>query len=145
MYHGCMFHWFSKMQKSVTLSSAEAEYFGAMIATRDGIFVHDVLMDLGLDVVGPFRLFSDSKSAVTMSFNPVSFKNTKHILRAANFLRDLVARDIVVLVHVPGRIMIADLFTKAVSRVIFIELMRLIREYPVSGVVVASTPAPADP
>ena len=29
-YHGCLFHWFSKMQKSVSLSSAEAEYFGAM-------------------------------------------------------------------------------------------------------------------
>ncbi len=26
------FHWFSKMQKSVSLSSAEAEYFGAMMA-----------------------------------------------------------------------------------------------------------------
>ena len=38
-YHGCLFHWFSKMQRSVTLSSAEAEFFGAMLAARDVIFV----------------------------------------------------------------------------------------------------------
>ena len=31
-YHGCLFHWFSKTQKSVSLSSAEAEFFGAMLA-----------------------------------------------------------------------------------------------------------------
>jgi hypothetical protein len=29
------------MQKSVSLSSAEAEYFGAMMAARDLIFVRD--------------------------------------------------------------------------------------------------------
>ena len=143
MYHGCMFHWFSKMQKSVTLSSAEAEYFGAMLATRDGMFVRDVLLDLNLEVEGAFRLYTDSASAVTLSFDPVAFKNTKHILRAANFLRDLVAREVVYLQHVPGRTMIADLFTKAVSRVIFVELMRLIREFPTSGVVVISGPPDA--
>ena len=37
-YHGCLFHWFSKMQKSVSLSSAEAEYFGAMMAARETSF-----------------------------------------------------------------------------------------------------------
>jgi hypothetical protein len=41
-----LFHWFSKMQKSVSLSSAEAEYFGAMMAARDLIFVRDLLIEL---------------------------------------------------------------------------------------------------
>jgi len=45
-YHRCLFHWFSKMQKSVSLSSAEAEYFGAMMAARDLIFVRDLLIEL---------------------------------------------------------------------------------------------------
>ena len=37
-----------------------------------------------------------------MSLDPVAFKKTKHILRAAEFLRDLVARDVVRLQHLPG-------------------------------------------
>ena len=43
-YHGCLFHWFSKVQRSVSLSSAEAEYFGAMMAARDVVFVRELLM-----------------------------------------------------------------------------------------------------
>ena len=53
MYHGCLFHWFSKMQKSVSLSSAEAEYFGAMMAARDLIFARDLLVELAIPLGGP--------------------------------------------------------------------------------------------
>jgi hypothetical protein len=61
-YHGCLFHWFSKMQKSVSLSSAEAEYFGAMMAARDVIFVRDLLIELAIPLEGPSVMWSDSKS-----------------------------------------------------------------------------------
>ncbi len=50
---------------------------------------------------------------------------TKHILRAAEFLRDLVARLVVEVRHLPGRVMVADLLTKAVARVVYHELLRL--------------------
>ena len=40
-FHGCLFHWFSKMQHSVSLSSAEAEFFGAMLAAKDLLFLRD--------------------------------------------------------------------------------------------------------
>ena len=115
-----------------------------MLASRDGIFTRDVLLDLSLDVAGPFVLHTDSKSAVDLSFDPVAFKNTKHILRAAFFLRDIIARDVLALRHLPGRVMIADLFTKAVSRVIYVELMRLIVAYPLTGAVCVVTPPAAD-
>ena len=51
-----------------------------------------------------------------MAFDPVAFKKTKHILRAAEFLRDLVSRGVISVEHLPGVVMIADLLTKAVSR-----------------------------
>ena len=100
MYHGCLFHWASKMQRSVTLSSAEAEYFGAMIASRDVVFVREILYDLGITQQGPSVIYSDSKSAVDMAFDPIAFKKTKHILRAAEFLRDLVLKEVIMLTHV---------------------------------------------
>ena len=70
-----------------------------------------------------------------MAFDPISFKKTKHILRAAEFLRDLVAREVVLLKHVPGSTMVADLLTKAVSRVVFIALLKLLDEYASTGTV----------
>ena len=45
-FYGCLFHWFSKMQRSVTLSSAEAEFFGAMLAAKEVIFIRELLIDL---------------------------------------------------------------------------------------------------
>ena len=132
-YHGCLFHWFSKMQKSVSLSSAEAEYFGAMMAARDLIFARDLLVELAIPLKSPSVIWSDSKSAVDMSHDPVAFKMTKHILRAAEFLRDLVARLVIEVRHLPGRVMIADLLTKAVARVLYHELLRLFDAYAASG------------
>ena len=79
-------------------------------------------------------IWSDSKSAVNMAFDPVAFKNTKHILRDAEFLRDLVAREVLVLKHLPGKIMLADLLTKAVARVTYVTLMRLYDAYAEDGI-----------
>lgn len=128
-----LIHWFSKMQKSVALSSAEAEFFGATLAARDAIFVLELLIDLGVNAKGPINIFSDSKSAVGMAFDPVAFKKTKHILRAAEFLRDLVKREVITLSHVPGTVMLADLLTKAVARAVFVQLMCLLRMYADQG------------
>ena len=130
---GCLFHWFSKMQKSVSLSSAEAEYFGAMMAARELLFTRDLLFDLGVKFNAPTVIYSDSKSAVEMAFDPIAFKQTKHIMRAAEFLRDLVAREVLTLRHVKGTVMIADLLTKAVARAIFHSLMRLLDAYSSTG------------
>ena len=65
--------------------------------------IRDILIDLGITLDGPSVIFSDSKSAVDMSVDPVAFKKTKHILRAAEFLRDLVAREVIALKHLPGK------------------------------------------
>ena len=128
------------------ISSAEAEYFGAMLAARDVVFIRDLLLDLNVAVECVSIIFSDSKSAVDLAFDPVAFKKTKHILRAAEFLRDLVAREVVTLQHIKGSTMLADLLTKAVSRPIYLELMQQLDNYaspPRSHVparVVASSP-----
>ena len=106
-YHGCLFHWFSKAQKSVSLSSAEAEYFGGMLTARDLLWLRDLLLDLGIVLGTPPLMQSDSQSAINMSMDPIAFKNTKHILRAAEFLRDLVHREAVSMRHLPGRVMSA--------------------------------------
>jgi hypothetical protein len=125
-FHGCPFFWFSKMQRSVSLSSAEAEYFGCMLAAREVLFSSDLLPEFGVDLDGPSLIYCDSKSAVGMAYDPVSFKKTKHIMRAAAFLRDLVVRRRIAVEHLPGLRMIANLMTKAPSRSVFVTLLSLL-------------------
>ena len=52
----------------------------------------------------------------------------------SEFLRDLVAREVIILRHVPGSTMLADLLTKATSRQIFVALIKLLDAFPVNGV-----------
>ena len=140
MFMGCPFHWFSKMQHSISLSSAEAEFFGAMLALKEVIFFRELLVVLKLLSKGATMIHTDSSSAVALSLDHVLFKQSKHILRAAEFLRDSVARRVASLRHLPGRFMIADILTKSLARSTFTKIIQRIREYPVAGVAVAEEP-----
>ena len=118
-FAGCPIAWFSRTQSSVSLSSAEAEYYGAMTAARDALHYRDVARDFGHLQCAPTAMRSDSKSAIDMSLDPIAFKKTKHIMRAAFFLRDLVARRFIEMVKVSGDVNIADLLTKPVQLPVF--------------------------
>ena len=60
-----------------------------------------------------------------MALDPVAFRKTKHILREANFLSDLVARRVFRPEHIAGTEMVADLATKP-PRAVFQHLMTLL-------------------
>ena len=109
---GCCVHWFAKTQRSVSLSSTEAEWFAAMVAAREGLFFRDLLVELGVPLLGPTVMRSDNKSVKDLSLDAVAFKKTKHILRAANFLRDLCDRLFFEIVWIEGASNPADIFTK---------------------------------
>tara|TARA_B100000674_G_scaffold231164_1_gene190210 strand:+ start:563 stop:6883 length:6321 start_codon:yes stop_codon:yes gene_type:complete len=114
-FMGCAVHWLSKVQRSVSLSSTEAEWFAAMVAAREGLYFRDLLVELGIKVCGPTALRSDNKSVKELSVDSVAFKKTKHILRAAYFLRDLCDRLHYKVVWIAGTQNPADLFTKVHS------------------------------
>ena len=122
-FMGTLVHWFSKTQRSVSMSSTEAEYFAACVATREILFFRDLLADLGYMQTSPTPLRSDNKGVSDLSFDPVAFKKTKHILRAAEFLRDAVTRRKVLVSWLSSVDNIADLFTKPVALAVFRHLM----------------------
>ena len=116
---GCPFAWYSRLQRSVSHSSAEAEFIGASMAAREGMFHRDVLVDVDELPCGPTVLYMDSKSAIDLTFDAVAFKKTKHVLRDANFLRDVVARLYFKPEHVVSESMLADVLTKPLPRAQF--------------------------
>ena len=112
----------SRLQRSVCKSTAEAEYISASEAAREGIFHRETALDMGSPPLGPTQMLLDSKSAIDMCFDAVAFKKTKHILRDAYFLRDVVARGIFKPEHVPSEDELADVMSKAVARPVFMKL-----------------------
>ena len=89
------------------------------------------LEDAGLPLKGPTPLLLDSKSAIDLAYDPVAFKKTKHIMRAAAELRDRVAREIFTPTYVEAAAQIADVLTKGLGPTAHkIQLVRLLNEEP---------------
>ena len=84
------------------------------MAAREGIFLRDTAVDLNALPTGPTPMLLDSKSAIDMAF-----KKTKHILRDAFYLRDLVARMVSHPTFVPSADQLADICTKPLPRHVF--------------------------
>ena len=124
-------HWYSRIQRSVSMSSTEAEYFAMCAAAKEVLFFRDLLLDLGFDLLGPTSMATDNKSVVDLAFDAVVFKKTKHILRAAEFVRDLTMRRVHQLHWIPGHNNPADLLTKPFALVVtFRKLVALLRDLP---------------
>ena len=111
-YLACPVVWWSRRQRSIAASTTEAEYFSAALASREGVFVRDLLDDLGFSVTRPTPLYIDSKSAIELASDPVAFKRTKHILRHAYELRDRVMRRVFTPEFVDTANQLADILTK---------------------------------
>ena len=124
-FRNCLVHWFARTQKSISMSSTEAEYFATSVMVKELIFFRDLLSDFGFAPQEPTVIFTDNKGVVDLSYDPVAFKKTKHILRAAEFVRDRVTRCYVLLRWISGDRNIADLCTKSVSLPVFRLLMKL--------------------
>ena len=113
--------WFSRTQKSVTLSTTEAEYVAMGDGVKEALFVHGVLEFLspGKKLRG-IRVLEDNEGAITLAENPISLSNSKHIDVRHHFLRELVENEKITVEHVSSEDQHADILTKALPSVAFI-------------------------
>ena len=111
-----IFSWQSKKQKTVALSTAEAEYVSASLATSQAIWLRSIMEDFGEKQGEPTPILCDNKSAIAMAKNPVFHNRTKHIARKHHFIRDAVEDNQIDVVYCKTEEQIADIFTKALPR-----------------------------
>nr|GFA12580.1 hypothetical protein [Tanacetum cinerariifolium] len=70
--------WSSKKQNYVSISTAEYEYVPVSGCCAQVLWMRTQLMDYGF-FYDKVRIYCDSKSAISISFNPVQHTRTKHI------------------------------------------------------------------
>jgi hypothetical protein len=107
--------WKSKSQKSVTLSSSEAEYFALSEAAKDVKFIVMVLQSLGIKVKTPIIIKVDNIGAIFMAENVSTTSRTKHIDTRYHFVREFVVDSFIKIVSVKTTENKSDMFTKNVS------------------------------
>ncbi len=82
--------WKSTKQKSVSLSTAEAEWYAASEAGKEIIYLRSILFDFGFEQDDPTKLCEDSRAVIAMTDNPVNRKCSRHIDTRKHFIGELV-------------------------------------------------------
>ncbi|GBP42186.1 Retrovirus-related Pol polyprotein from transposon TNT 1-94 [Eumeta japonica] len=122
---GSAVSWESRKQRTVALSSCEAEYMALSEACREAIH----LRRLEIEIVGfcnKVILFNDSQSALKLANGHQSYKRSKHIDVRYNFIKEVIDNEIVETKYVGTSEMPADLLTKGLPRAKHFKFMEIL-------------------
>nr|GEW59572.1 NBS-containing resistance-like protein [Tanacetum cinerariifolium]GEW59719.1 NBS-containing resistance-like protein [Tanacetum cinerariifolium] len=93
-------------------SSAEAGYRGVANVVAETAWHRNLLRELHTPLLSATLVYYDNFSVIYMTMNPVQHQRTKHIKIDIHFLRDMVGRVHVHVLHVPSRYYQQKRFTK---------------------------------
>ncbi|CAI7753476.1 unnamed protein product [Closterium sp. NIES-53] len=108
--------WNSSKQEVVSLSSVEAEFIAACAATREGLYLQELLDEAKFITPNQFTLQCDNQSAITIANKPDFVNRTKHISLRYFFVKDAIDKRRMRLVYCPTSDMAADSLTKKLTR-----------------------------
>ena len=119
-WYGCPVAWLSKLHPYITTSTNHSEYVAGASCVRECTFQGHLAEELGLERP-VFRLWSDNTGNIRQTQNPCQRAATKHIEIADHFIREQCDKGRVTVTYVDTKDMVADIFTKALGRELFIK------------------------
>ena len=108
---GGLISWTSRAQKTVALLSTEAEYMALSDCSRQVVWMHTLMGELGYHMKA-IPICGDNQGSIFITSNPVTEKRSKHIDICYHFIRKVIADGRVEVFFIPGDDNPADLLTK---------------------------------
>ena len=119
----------STQQKSVALSTTEAELMALSVCVRDMLSLKQLLDDV-VTIPLPMVCYCDNMGTVQMMNNGSRSSRSKHIDIRYFFVREKIVEGVIKLVHVPSKENPADMFTKPLPAVSFCALKKEVQNFP---------------
>jgi hypothetical protein len=113
-----VFCWNSRVQKSIALSSTEAEYMSLADTSRQLVWIRSLFEEISI-ILAPIPLCSDNQGSIFLASNPVQEKRIKHIDICYHYIREVICAKKIELFFIEGSENPADLFTKNLGRIKF--------------------------
>ena len=122
---GGIYAWGSKLMTTIATSTMESEYMSAYYLGQQILNARGLLSELKLALQRPTPFFMDAMGAIQALKNPTMHSRTKHIDIKFKWLASMEGETKAFIIHhVRTGDMTADLLTKAVSRLVFISLLK---------------------
>ena len=118
--------WRSTLQSTVALSTTEAEYMAAAEAVKEGIWLRNLVQELGLQQEVNSVVFCDNQSAIYLIRNQAYHERTKHIDVKYHFIREAVGERNITVKKIGTTDNPADMLTKPVPANKFKHCLNLI-------------------
>jgi hypothetical protein len=118
--------WKSKLQTSVATSSVHAEYVALYDATRETVWLRQLLKELGVEQKNPTVIFEDNKGCISLTSNNRTDPRTKHINVKFHYTREQVANNTIRVEYKNTEDMLADPLTKPVPKPKFLSFRKQI-------------------
>ena len=110
----------------VCCSTAEAEFFSLCEATREAVYLRNLLLEFGLPQTMATVIFEDNQPCIHLVRNPVTASRSKHVAIRFNFVRERLQEGVINVVYCPTEDMAADAFTKVLPRPQHIKLRDIV-------------------
>ncbi|GFU63928.1 retrovirus-related Pol polyprotein from transposon TNT 1-94 [Trichonephila clavipes] len=112
-------------QKSVSLSTMEAEYVSLTEAAKEFIWLKNVIDNKSLNLeLSENVMFCDNQAAISFSKSPVENYRTKHIDVRYHYLRNLIYDKVFQIKYIGTKNNLADIFTKPMVKEKLLEFCR---------------------
>jgi len=115
--------WRTKRQKTVSLSSVEAEYRAMTSTCCELTWLRHLFTYLHMPVSDPVALHCDNQAALHIAKNPVFHEKTRHIEMDYHFIWDKILRGEIATRYVISSQQLTNVFTKALGKEKFKQLM----------------------
>nr|XP_016492553.1 PREDICTED: uncharacterized protein LOC107812042 [Nicotiana tabacum] len=96
-------------------STTESEYRAMSQSTREIMWIHHLLTEIGLEHPISAKLWCDNQAALHTASNPVYHERTKYIEVDCHFIREKIQENLISAGYVKTGEQPADLFTKALN------------------------------
>jgi hypothetical protein len=113
LLHGGSISWSSHLQRTVAASTTEAEYMAAAAATKEALWLRNLLSDFNVNTT-PVNIFGDNQATIHLLKNANAAARSKHIDVMHHFARERVLRNEVNFDYIATHLMLADCMTKPV-------------------------------
>jgi hypothetical protein len=123
-YAGGLVSWSSRKQRTIALSSTQAEYMAVTNCVQEGLWLKTMFTTLNMECPIPIDIRGNNNGTICLADGQGVSTRSKHINVKYHFIREHTASKTFTLRYIPTAENTADIFTKPLGRVLHEQMLK---------------------